>query len=106
MLSQLQELCIAMQTIPLEPEARLGSKYVGRRLRVIGSTENLTAGKPYRWIEKRNGNDSATRNLVSVSGRKTRTSSSSKITIESGPHMTAFKVSGNYGYKRWSEMKR
>ncbi|KAK6606455.1 hypothetical protein H4I96_04917 [Botrytis cinerea] len=51
LLSPLQDLCLAMQTIPFGPEARIGGNYLasGRRLRVVGNTADLTAGKPYRW---------------------------------------------------------
>lgn len=105
LLSQLQELCIAMQTIPLEPEMRLGENYIpsGRRLRVVGNTADFTAGKPYRWEELESDMGAATRIFVDVPKRKSKTSSLSKITVEAGPQMTAFKVSGVYGYSRRSE---
>ncbi|KAF5874207.1 uncharacterized protein Bfra_004213 [Botrytis fragariae] len=100
LLSPLQDLCVAMQTIPFEPEARIGGSYLtsGRRLRVVGNTADLTAGKPYRWEQLKDDTGASTRMLAGIAGRKTRTTSMAKITLEAGPQMTALKISGEYGY--------
>ncbi|KAM0181752.1 hypothetical protein ACHAPC_007159 [Botrytis cinerea] len=105
LLSPLQDLCLAMQTIPFGPEARIGGNYLasGRRLRVVGNTADLTAGKPYRWEQVKDNTGASTRYLANISGRKTRTTSMAKITIEAGPQMAALTVRGEYGYTCRSE---
>ncbi|TGO57500.1 hypothetical protein BOTNAR_0200g00170 [Botryotinia narcissicola] len=105
LLSSLQDLCVAMQTIPFGPEARIGGNRLtpGRRLRLVGNTADLTAGKPYRWEQLKDNTGASTRILASVAGRKTRTTSMAKVTIEAGPQMTTLKVTGEYGYTCRSE---
>ncbi|TGO09979.1 hypothetical protein BTUL_0148g00130 [Botrytis tulipae] len=105
LLSQLQDLCVAMQTIPFGPEARIGGNRLtsGRRLRLVGNTADLTAGKPYRWEQLKDNTGANTRILASIAGRKTRTTSMAKVTIEAGPQMTTLRVTGEYGYTCRSE---
>ncbi|KAF7936534.1 uncharacterized protein EAE97_007900 [Botrytis byssoidea] len=95
LLSSLQDLCVAMQTIPFGPEAKIGGNRLtpGRRLRLVGNTADLTAGKPYRWEQLKDNTGANTRILASVTGRKTRTTSMAKVTREAGPQMATLKQS-------------